>query len=60
MYINEINRVLDSEDKVGTFACSRRASNPLFPFIQLGTAKCGAALPHSARIERLARVRVPK
>lgn len=44
----------------GFFVSNRRTSNPLFLVIQLGTAKCGAALPHCAWIERLTQVRQPQ
>lgn len=43
--------------KFGFLANDRRAGNPLFLVIQLVIAKRGAALPHQARIERLAQVR---
>lgn len=52
---NRLN--LDPVGKFGFLANNRRASNPLFLIIQLVIAKCGAALPHQARIERLAQVR---
>lgn len=53
---------LDKPDKMminllggssGFFVSNRRTSNPSFLVIQLGAAKCGAALPRRAWIERL-------
>lgn len=44
----------------GFFVGNRRRTNPSFLVIQLGTAKCGAALPRCAWIERLTQVRKPQ
>lgn len=66
--VQEQHLCLDKPDEImillcgegGFFVGNRRRTNPSLLVIQLGTAKCGAALPHCAWIERLTQVRKPQ